>query len=339
MRSCALSNLPVETQSASSSPKRFTVVDSATRSDARSPAVVSVAGLTRTYGEIEALRGVSFEVHEGEIFGILGPNGAGKTTLVEILEGLRRPSGGAATVLGAAADAGDARTRERMGVVMQDVTLPELLSPDELLRLYGALYRNPVDRSELLESLGLADKRKALAKTLSGGQKQRLALALVGRPSLLFLDEPTSGLDPQARRAIWDLLLDPDGRARRTVILTTHQMEEAHQLCSRVAIIDQGEILAIGTPAELVAEYAPSRRIRFTVDDASALAALRLPATTTSLPTGEIEATIEAAAIEDVLSVVMAAHGRGDLAVRTLSIEQGTLEDVFLELTGREIRS
>ena len=214
---------------------------------------IAVRDLEKSYGGVQALRGISFEVAQGEVFGLLGPNGAGKTTTVEILEGYRRRDAGDATVLGF--DPGDSprALRERIGVVLQQSDSPPLLTVREVHRMFAGYFAEPRDVDEVIELVGLSEKRDAKVKTLSGGQKRRLDLgtALVGDPDLVFLDEPTTGFDPAARRSAWDMI-----RSLRllgkTILLTTHYLDEAQQLADRVAVIRDGEIVALGTPAELI---------------------------------------------------------------------------------------
>ena len=216
--------------------------------------VIEAEELRKRYGAVAAVDGVSFEVGEREVFGIVGPNGAGKTTTVEILEGLRRPDGGRVRVLGLDPSRDGPRLRQRIGAQLQRAALPDRLKVWEALDLYASFYRRPVPWPELLDRWGLAERRDAAVATLSGGQRQRLqiALALVGRPEVVFLDELTTGLDPQARRDTWELV-----RAVRdagaTVVLVTHLMEEAERLCDRVAVIDRGRLVALDTPRALVA--------------------------------------------------------------------------------------
>jgi ABC-2 type transport system ATP-binding protein len=216
-------------------------------------AVIEVRELRKRYGDTLALDGVSFDVREGEVFGLLGPNGAGKTTAVEIVEGLRTADSGTVRVLGLDRRADDAELRERVGVQLQRAQLPDRMRVVEALELYGGFYRDPRPAGELLEQWGLAAKRDAQYRTLSGGQRQRLflALALVGRPDVVVFDEITTGLDPRARRSTWELV-----RAVRasgvTVVLVSHQMDEVEELCDRVAILDRGRVVALGTPAALV---------------------------------------------------------------------------------------
>ncbi|MBA3434333.1 MAG: ABC transporter ATP-binding protein, partial [Actinobacteria bacterium] len=219
--------------------------------------------LRKSYGGVEALRGVSFEVRSGEVFGLLGPNGAGKTTTVEILEGYRRRDSGEVSVLGHDPAAAPRALRERVGVVLQHSEFHPLLTVREVHRLFAGYYEHPRDMDDVIRLVGLEEKRDARVKTLSGGQKRRLDLgvALVGDPDLVFLDEPTTGFDPTARRAAWDLI-----RALRslgkTILLTTHYLDEAQQLADRVAVIRAGRIVSLGTPAELIGD-ARKAEIRF----------------------------------------------------------------------------
>ena len=214
---------------------------------------IAVRDLEKSYGGVQALRGISFEVAQGEVFGLLGPNGAGKTTTVEILEGYRRRDAGDATVLGF--DPGDSprALRERIGVVLQQSDSPPLLTVREVHRMFAGYFEEPRDVDEVIELVGLSEKRDAKVKTLSGGQKRRLDLgtALVGDPDLVFLDEPTTGFDPAARRSAWDMIRSLRSLGK-TILLTTHYLDEAQQLADRVAVIRDGEIVALGTPAELI---------------------------------------------------------------------------------------
>jgi ABC-2 type transport system ATP-binding protein len=215
-------------------------------------AIIAVHGLRKSYAELEAVKGIDFDVRTGEVFGILGPNGAGKTTTVEILEGLRSRTGGDVTVLGFDPDRQKQQLKDRIGVCLQATNLPAKMRTQEALELFGSFYSRSVSPEKLLKRLQLWEKRQAFYETLSGGQKQRLALALalVNDPQLLFLDEPTTGLDPQIRLEIHGLIEELKAE-KRTVVLTTHYIEEAERLCDRVAIIDEGRIVAMGTPREL----------------------------------------------------------------------------------------
>src|SRR3954469_5525923 len=233
--------------------------------------VVQVSAIRKTYGRTVAVDDVSFDVYEGEIFGLIGPNGAGKTTTMECVEGLRAPDRGGISVLGLNPVRDVYALQNRIGVQLQEAQLQKRIKVREAVGLWASLYKHPVDGDRLLEQLGLSDKRDAWFMTLSGGQKQRLfiALALIHDPELVFLDELTTGLDPQARRAIWDLVRGIRARGK-TVFLTTHLMEEAERLCDRVAIIEHGRVIEMGAPAQLVARHCPERRVVFTTDAAGA---------------------------------------------------------------------
>src|SRR4051794_23162817 len=231
--------------------------------------VIRVSGCRKTYGSILAVDDVSFDVCDGEIFGLIGPNGAGKTTTMECVEGLRTPDRGTISVLGMDPVRDVYRLQERIGVQLQQAQLQKRIKVWEAVDLWSSLYRRrTIDGERLLDQLGLADKRNAWFMTLSGGQKQRLfiALALINDPDVVFLDELTTGLDPQSRRTIWDLVRGIRARGK-TVFLTTHLMEEAERLCDRVAIIDHGRIIDIDTPARLVARHCPERAIEIATDD------------------------------------------------------------------------
>src|ERR1700728_1225235 len=233
-----------------------------------SPAI-SVHGLKKSYGEVEAVKGIDFEIQSGEVFGLLGPNGAGKTTTVEILEGLRARSGGQVTVLGFDPDRQRQRLKDRIGVCLQATNLPGKIRVHEAMDVFASFYSRNVNLEQLLKRLQLEDKREAFYGTLSGGQKQRLALALalVNDPALLFLDEPTTGLDPQVRAEIHGLL-EQLRDEKRTILLTTHYIEEAERLCDRVAIIDQGRIIAMDTPRKLQQQSRAASTIVVTCDKA-----------------------------------------------------------------------
>src|SRR5438067_9895150 len=238
--------------------------------------VVHVSGIRKTYGRTVAVDEVSFDVHAGEIFGLIGPNGAGKTTTMECAEGLRAPDRGTISVLGMDPVRHAYALQERIGVQLQEAQLQKRIKVREAVGLWASLYRNAVDGDRLIEQLGLGDKRNAWFMTLSGGQKQRLfiALALINDPELVFLDELTTGLDPQARRAIWDLVRGIRQRGKK-VFLKKHWMEEAERLCDRVAIIDHGRIVDIGTPAELVRRNCPERAVIIVTEDRAALEGFR----------------------------------------------------------------
>lgn len=301
--------------------------------------VISVAGVRKTYQRIVAVDDVSFDVREGEIFGLIGPNGAGKTTTMECVEGIRKPDRGSIAVLGLDPFRDVYRLQDRIGVQLQQAHLQKRIKVWEAMHLWASLYRQPVSQGErLLEQLGLAEKREAWFMTLSGGQQQRLfiALALINDPEVVFLDELTTGLDPQARRAIWELVRGIRDRGK-TVFMTTHLMEEAERLCDRVAIIEHGRIIDADTPQGLVARHCPDRIVALTTEDARAGDCFR------SLRNA-VDVTQEAS--------LFTIHGRGDgfiteviqclaehqVRVAGFRTEQPTLEDVFLKLTGHSIR-
>ena len=277
---------------------------------------VIVSDLRKSYGDVEAVRGISFEIAAGEIFGLLGPNGAGKTTTVEILEGYRDRSGGSVSVLGEdPAQAGGA-WRERIGVVLQSSSLYETLAVTEHLELFAGYYEKPRQVAEVVDLVGLEEKREAQVRTLSGGQRRRLdlGLALIGDPELVFLDEPTTGFDPEARRRAWDTI----GGLRqlgKTILLTTHYLDEAERLSDRVAVLRDGEIVALGPPAELTAAL-PATEIRFRRDGEEMVMH-------TEDPTRVLHELTEEAL----------AAGR---ELEGLEVRRASLEDVYLALTGRE---
>jgi ABC-2 type transport system ATP-binding protein len=300
--------------------------------------VVRVRDLRKSYGRTVAVDGVSFDVARGEIFGLIGPNGAGKTTTMECVEGLRAADGGTISVLGLDPVRDVRALQERIGVQLQEAQLQKRITVREAVDLWTALYRAPVDGGRLLDQLGLREKQHAWFMTLSGGQKQRLliALALVNDPEVVFLDELTTGLDPQARRAIWELVRGIRARGK-TVFLTTHLMEEAERLCDRVAIIDRGRLVDLGTPADLVRRHCPMATVVIvTAAPEAATAFATIPGVTSVAQDGDTH-TIRGAAGSLVTEVIrcLAAHR---IDVRDVRTELPTLEDVFLETTGRAMR-
>lgn len=300
--------------------------------------VLSVQHLEKRYGKTLAVNGVSLDVFEGEIFGLIGPNGAGKTTTMECLQGLRRQDRGTISVLGLDPHRDATKLRQRIGVQHQEAHLQKRIKVWEAVDLWASLYSSPVDGEALLERLGLAAKRNAWFMTLSGGQKQRLfiALALIHEPEVVFLDELTTGLDPQARRTIWDLVLGIRERGA-TVFLTTHLMEEAERLCDRVAIIEHGRVIELGTPEELVAKHCPERTVVFTSDGERLSERLRGVAGVRSVTHQEATHTLVGEG-DDFVTEVIAFVARERLRVRGFRTEIPTLEDVFLKLTGHGIR-
>ncbi|MBA2700862.1 MAG: ABC transporter ATP-binding protein [Chloroflexi bacterium] len=301
--------------------------------------VIRVRGLRKRYGDLAAVDGIDLEVAAGEIFGLLGPNGAGKTTTLEILEGLRGPDAGSVSVLGLDVATHAEALKPRIGVSLQTAALYPKLTVSEVIDLFRSFYPRARPTADLIEALELGERRHAQTRVLSGGQRQRLsvALALVNDPELVFLDEPTTGLDPAARRSLWDLVLRLKAEGR-SVLLTTHSMEEAEILCDRVAIMDHGRILELGTVDELVSKRFRERAVRFDEVDRLPGADLeRLPAVvsvsvengTTTLYTRDVGATIGA--------LLALADARG-VEPHNLAIRRATLEDVFLDLTGRALR-
>ena len=302
---------------------------------------VTVRNLTKNYGSLPAVKGIDFEIRTGEVFGLLGPNGAGKTTTVEILEGLRARSSGDVSVLGVDPERDLRGLKDRIGVCLQATRLSDKITVAEALRLFASLYSRQVDGDALLRRLQLWDKRNDMYGKLSGGQKQRLALALalINDPQMLFLDEPSTGLDPQARHEIH--LLVQDWRAeRRTILLTTHYIEEAERLCDRVAIIDEGRIIAMGTPAEVQARTLGASRIEIRVSP--------------PVPEGRMPTLTEAGHLQvssDRHTLIVSAQNparalvelvkwvdQQGLELADVQLKRPTLEDVFIELTGKSLR-
>jgi ABC-2 type transport system ATP-binding protein len=304
---------------------------------------VVVRDLHKTYGTVEAVRGLSFEVAPGQCFGLLGPNGAGKTTTIEILEGLLAPTSGEVVVLGRRWGQDDQAIRERMGVCLQQTVLSEKLQVDETVDLFRRFYRIGRAPESVIQEVELTEKAHARVGTLSGGQKQRLAVAcaLVGDPELLFLDEPTTGLDPQSRRQVWDIV-NAFKAGGRTVLLTTHYMDEAEKLCDRVAIVDHGRIIAEGSPMHLMTSLGGEHVVEIAVreDGQGALPAAAmegLPGVRAAhAEAGRIVLTVAEphVAVPAILEKVRA----GGWELSGLSTRHASLEDVFVSLTGRHLR-
>ncbi len=303
-------------------------------------AVIEVAGLTKKYKNHTAVDGVSFQVHQGEIFGLLGPNGAGKTTAVECLEGLRSRDGGTVRVLGFDPAHDRRRLHQRIGVQLQESQLPDRIKVSEALRLYASLYPHPADWRQLVTTWGLAAKQDAGYSGLSGGQKQRLfiALALVGGPEVVFLDELTSGLDPGARRATWDLIRDIRDHGV-TVVLVSHFMDEVEELCDRVAILEQGRIVALDTPAGLVDRAPIEYTVRFRVTGPGLIdeqALRQLPGVTELARAGE---RVTITGRKDFAADVTAELVRQRIIPADLRIEGRSLDNAYVALTGRSLEA
>jgi ABC-2 type transport system ATP-binding protein len=303
--------------------------------------IVQVDGLRKTYGTTVAVDRISFEVQPGEIFGIIGPNGAGKTTTVECLEGIRKPDGGKVLVLGIDPQQDSRSLRERVGTQLQQSNLPDRMKVWEALDLYASFYPKTSDWKELLVEIGLEEKRNTPFAKLSGGQKQRLfvALALLPDPQLVFLDELTTGLDPQARHAIWDLISGVRKRGR-TVILTTHLMDEAEHLCDRIAVLDHGKIVAFDTPAALIRNLGVDVRVIFHLDGALPAGFAQALAGGCRFEVQGDEVTVygKNRANSMLVSEVVGWLGAQGIPFHDLRTEQPNLEDVFLSLTGSKMR-
>jgi len=301
--------------------------------------ILQVENLVKRYGEVEAVRGVSFNVEEGEVFGLLGPNGAGKTTTVEILEGLRTPDGGRVSVCGFDPQRDSDALKHQIGAALQSTSLPDKLRVMEALRLFASFYKRRRNPEELLKRFGLEEKRNTFYSQLSGGQKQRLALAmaLVNDPKVLFFDEPTAGLDPQVRREIYDIIEELRCE-KKTILMTTHYIEEAERLCDRVAIVDHGKVIALGTPRDLKAHSGGSTRIEVRLSKPESDATLK-----------SLEGVADARVVDGayvihsnrppqaIVSIVKHLEAQGNELI-SLEIASPSLEDVFIEMTGRRLR-
>jgi ABC-2 type transport system ATP-binding protein len=305
------------------------------------PIAVRCRGLVKRYGDVLAVAGLELDVFRGECFGMLGPNGAGKTTTVEIFEGLRTPEEGDVEVLGDRWNGDNLGLRSRLGIQLQETKFQDKLRVREVIELFRSFYPSGLGVAEALALVGLQEKAGGYVRTLSGGQKQRLSLAcaLVGNPELLFLDEPTTGLDPQSRRQTWDIVEGLKARGR-TVLLTTHYMEEAARLCDRVAIVDHGKVIALGTPRELIASLGAEHVVEFAVDGAAAPASEMLSA----LPSVERVAheggswRLTVREVHKAVPALLGALAEGGAQPTHLTTHHATLEDVFMALTGRSLR-
>ena len=300
-------------------------------------------GLIKRYGDVTALAGLDLEIRPGECFGMLGPNGAGKTTTVEIFEGLRVADGGEVSVLGDRWGRDDLALRRRLGIQLQETKFPEKLQVHEVVGLFRSFYPHGSEVGEVLALVGLEEKAHAQVRTLSGGQKQRLSLgcALVGDPELLFLDEPTTGLDPQSRHQTWEIVEGLKARGR-TVLLTTHYMEEAARLCDRVGVVDHGRMIALGTPRELIASLGAEHVVEFSVDESAAGAiderALRALPSVTHVTRENTTWRLTVSEVHRAVPALLAALAEKSVEPTGLATHHATLEDVFMSLTGRRLR-
>jgi ABC-2 type transport system ATP-binding protein len=306
---------------------------------------LEVVGLRKSYGDVVAVNGLDLRVQAGQCFGLLGPNGAGKTTTIEICEGLNTPDGGTVRVLGQTWNDQPTALREKLGIQLQETQLAEKLTVAETVSLFRSFYRSGRKIDDVIDLVQLGEKRSARVVGLSGGQKQRLALAcaLVGDPELLFLDEPTTGLDPQSRRQLWTLVegLKAEGR---TIVLTTHYMDEAEKLCDNIAIVDHGQVIALGTPRQLIASLGAENVIRLdSGGEAQSLAALPLDDLLALAGVHGGRATehgyeLRVGSVQAVLPSLLAIAESRSVKLAEISTHSATLEDVFVSMTGRQLR-
>jgi ABC-2 type transport system ATP-binding protein len=307
------------------------------------PSAIQCRDLRKTYdGKVEAVRGLSLQIQTGECFGLLGPNGAGKTTTIEILEGLLEPTSGEVSILGHTWRENERQLREWMGISLQETRLSEKLSVRETIELFASFYREPRSSDEVMEQLQLTEKADAWVGKLSGGQRQRLAVAtaLVCNPRILFLDEPTTGLDPQSRRQLWDIIREFQ-RTGGTVLLTTHYMDEAERLCDRLAIVDQGQIIAEGTPADLIDRLGGHHVVEFAVSgntDGAALHAWRGLPSVESVREDDGMIALNVKEPHLTIPALLSAIAKQGSTLQHLTTRQASLEDVFVRLTGRHLR-
>jgi len=301
--------------------------------------IIQVQNLVKKYGDFTAVNGIEFSVQKGEVFGLLGPNGAGKSTTLEMLVGLRKPDAGTAIVGGFNIQSELKKVKEVIGVQLQSTTLFELLTVTEILKMYASFYPKNVDIPELIEDMQLTDKAKSRIKGLSGGQKQRLAiaLALVHDPWILFLDEPTTGLDPQARRTLWDIVLRLKERGK-TVVLTTHYMDEAHVLCDRIAIMDQGQLIALDTPSLLVKRLQSDSAVEFRFPDVAEQVSFEQLNGVKQVGKQNDTYVLYTDDIQTTLTALIHYATEKELELMDLQTRTATLEDVFIHMTGRRLR-
>ena len=306
-----------------------------------SPAPLCLRRLRKSYGDVVAVDGLDLEIRPGECFGLLGPNGAGKTTTIEICEGLTPPDAGEVVILGRRWGHDDRALRELLGISLQETQFSEKLTVAETVRLFRSFYTRGAPAGEVIDRVQLGEKSGARVGQLSGGQRQRLALAcaLVGEPELLFLDEPTTGLDPQSRRQLWELI-ERFRAGGRSILLTTHYMEEAERLCDRVAIMDHGRIIAQGTPRELIASLGAEHVVEFALANGSALDAAAVGRVLSEDPPGRHDGVwrLQVSELHQAMPALLGELRRQGAQLSELRTRSASLEDVFVTLTGRQLR-
>lgn len=308
----------------------------------RQPAgkIIEIEGLSKTYGDLRAINDISFSVYEGEMFGILGPNGAGKTTILECVEGIQKPSGGIIRVLGTEVTRNPQEVKERIGVQLQASAYFDYLTLKEILELFGRFYSRRIAADQLLSNVGLEDKANSPVGKLSGGQQQRftIAAALVNDPEIVFLDEPTSGLDPRARRNLWNFMQSINDQGR-TIVLTTHYMDEAQFLCDRVAIMDQGRIVTVDTPINLIRNLPEPYVVTGSIDNRYSVNVLaNLACVTDVIDNKPGEFTLRSSEAVSTVSALINWVSLNDIHLTHLEVASANLEDVFLSLTGRGLK-
>jgi len=313
-----------------------------TKTKKESPSmVINVEHLVKSYGDVKAVKDISFQIMSGETFGMLGPNGAGKTTTVEIIEGLRRADSGHISVLGMDVAKVPTKIKQKIGIQLQAPSLLPLVTVQEILGLFSSFYEHSRPVDDVLELLALEESRKVLVKNLSGGQQQRLsvAMALINNPDIVFFDEPTTGLDPQARHSLWTVIENMRNEGK-TVFLTTHYMDEAERLCDRVAVIDHGQIIAMDSPRDLINTYFKESAIQFELDPAPPEVVLKSFPGAKEVMVNNNEVIMYSENIPVTMSAILKYAEKADITdqLKDLYVREATLEDVFLKLTGRKIR-
>jgi len=302
--------------------------------------IVELESVRKTYGSVVAVDNLTLKIEKGDVFGLLGPNGAGKTTTVEMIEGLRKADSGVIQITGLEVGKGIAEIREIVGVQLQTTSLQEMLRVEETLELFASYYEHSLPVADVLEEVSLVDKRKSFVKELSGGQNQRLALALamINDPQILILDEPTTGLDPQARRNLWEIIERMRDKGK-TIILTTHYMEEAERLCNRVGIVDYGKVIALDSPANLIAQQKFSAAVELTTTTMAPLKRLKNMSDVVDITQKDELITIYTKKSHTILIELARMMDQKDLIAENISLRRTTLEDVFLDLTGHYLRN